>query len=70
LPTFVPLPLDLNVFGQILILLPFDISSNSVIVHKVAAIADLILVQVFFRKDRILEVFVRGECEEELEALG
>jgi hypothetical protein len=42
-PTLVPLLLDLNLLGQILVLLPLDLMSDSLVVNKVSAITDLLL---------------------------
>ncbi len=41
--TLVPLLLDLNLLGQVLVLLPFDLVSNSFVVNKVTSIANFFL---------------------------
>jgi thiazole synthase ThiGH ThiG subunit len=41
--TLVPLLLDLGLGGQVLALLPLDVGTDSLVVDKVTAVADLLL---------------------------
>jgi hypothetical protein len=41
--TLVPLLLDLDLLGQILVLLPLDLVASGLVVDKVATVADLLL---------------------------
>lgn len=66
--TLVPLLLDLECLGKVLILLPFDGGADGAVVDEVALIADLLLVEVSLVEDLVLKKVVRSEMELNLEA--
>ena len=66
--TLVPLLLDLECLGKVLVLLPFDGGADGAVVDEVALIADLLLVEVSLVEDLVLKKVVRSEMELNLEA--
>ena len=65
--TLVTLLLDFKLLGQVLVFLPLDLRADGAIVHEVARVADLLLVQVRLLEHLILEEFVGSELEKQLE---
>lgn len=66
--TLIPLLLNLKLLRQILLRLPLDLRPDSLVVHEIARVADLLLVDVRLLQLLVLEVLVRREGEDELEA--
>ena len=66
--TLVPLLLDFEFFRQVLIFLPFDRGAKGTIVHKVTRISDLLLVEIGFLENIVLEKLVVLKYKENLEA--
>ena len=66
--TFISLLLHLELFRQILILLPPDIRPDRLIIDKVAVVIELGLIEIRLREDFILKEVVWREHELQLEA--
>lgn len=66
--TLVPLLLDLEFLGKILLLLPFDRGPDGAIVDEIATVSDLLLIDVCFLQNLVIEEFIGAEREDELEA--
>lgn len=65
--TLIPLLLNLKLFRQIFLRLPFDFGADGLVVHEVASIADLLLINVCLLQLCVLEILVRREGEDQLE---
>lgn len=65
--TLIPLLLNFELLGEVLVLLPLDGGADSTIVDKVAAVSNLLLVQVRLLECLVLEKVIRAENEHELE---
>lgn len=66
--TLVALFLDLELSGEVLVLLPLDLRADGAIIEEVAREADLGPVDVGLGEDLVLEVVVGAEVEVELES--
>lgn len=66
--TLVSLFFDLELLRQVLVLLPLYVRADRAIVHKIAGITDLLLIEVSLLKDFIFEVVIRAEDKANLES--
>ena len=66
--TLVPLLLDFEFFRQVLIFLPLDRGAKSTIVHKVTRVSNLLLIEICFLENIVLEKVVVLKYKEDLEA--
>ena len=66
--TLVPLLLDLDLLGKVLVLLPLDVVPDGLVVDKVSTVSDLLLVEVGLCELGIIKELVLAESEVELEA--
>ena len=67
-PTFIPLLLDLELLGQVFILLPLDFGPDRTVINEIAGISHLFLIEIRFVQDFVFEVFVGAEIEADLES--
>ena len=65
--TLIPLPLNFEFFCQILILLPLDRCAKGTVVHEVARVPDLLLVEICLLEDLVREEVVLLKLEKDLE---
>ncbi len=66
--TLVALLLDFKGLREILIRFPDNWCSNRTVIHEIACVADLFLIQICLLEHGVCEEIVRLEVEEDLEA--
>jgi hypothetical protein len=66
--TLIPLFLNLELFCQVLVLLPLDFRADCPIIHEVAGISHFLLIHISLFEHLILEIFVGAEDKYYLEA--
>lgn len=58
---------NLELLGQVLVLLPLDFGADGTVIDKVASVSHLLLIEVCFVQYLILKVLVRAEMKADLE---
>lgn len=67
IPTFIPLLFDLELFGQVFVLLPLDFGTDRTVIDKIAGVSHFLLIEIRLVQDLILKVFVGAKMEADLE---
>ena len=66
-PTFIPLLFDLELLGQVFVLLPLDIGTVRTVIDKVASVSHLFLIEIRLVQNPILKVVIGTKMEADLE---
>lgn len=65
--TFIPLLFDLELLGQVLVLLPLDFGTDRTVINKIASVSHFLLIEIRLVQDFIFKVLVWAEIEADLE---